>query len=364
MIESENSQITYILSASTVYSFPIKFFDKSDIVVYLEGVGASTKLTPDVDFTVESKEDYSNGANITLTPGSVDLPAIPVGKHLTIMRQLPYRQMTSFPQYGKFPAKENENQLDKIVCQIQQLAEMTGADSYDPVNSGQDPARNQFAVIDVSNGESFKVAVVDGRDSTAGICGTLNNTSYVKTELALDPANPFYYIYAIDGQLYAIAHEIRSDIIPILLIATVSVGTSSIYIRQVNYANDPVVPIVSSTSAVRLSASVNCSKHICTIDYFVTASILQNNTTITAAGQLPASTGNKTAIMAVYAKTLTLPVNTAPETGFTFINTTETEASGYEWSMDILRYQLTSKSFTVQHITENPQFFTFTVVQS
>ena len=75
MIENENNKLTFVVGSSPVFPFPIRFFKKTDIHCYLWRDGKSIELQQNTDFTVETKDDYSNGANIELkTTGTINLP--------------------------------------------------------------------------------------------------------------------------------------------------------------------------------------------------------------------------------------------------------------------------------------------------
>ena len=104
MLETTSNKIVYeIKSDSKIFAFPIRFFQPSDIVCYLDNV----ELENGVDFSVETKTDYSSGANITL-----NIP-VSAGSKLAILRILPEIQETSLPEYGKLPSTSLEKQLDK-----------------------------------------------------------------------------------------------------------------------------------------------------------------------------------------------------------------------------------------------------------
>ena len=114
MLETTSNKVVYELNGeSNVFAFPIRFFQPSDIVCYLDNV----KLESGVDFVVETKSNYENGANITLNVEGK------TGAKLAIMRILPEIQETSLPEYGKILSSSLEKQLDKIVMICQQMKE-------------------------------------------------------------------------------------------------------------------------------------------------------------------------------------------------------------------------------------------------
>lgn len=127
MIEQTQNKMVFLISENqNVFPFNIRFFAPDEIEIYLEeDSGTVKKLIPDIDFTVEKKTDYSAGADITLLPGSQNIPVLPVGKKLSILRVLPIVQKLSLPEYGKLPSKPLEIQLDKLTMICQQLKEQT-----------------------------------------------------------------------------------------------------------------------------------------------------------------------------------------------------------------------------------------------
>ena len=134
MLENSTNKLVYEVKASKVFAFPVPFTSPSDISCYLETdvVGVELKLAAG-EFTVESKSDYSAGADITLT-----IP-LPVGKRLAIVRECPITQLTDFPEFGRFPASANEKALDKLTMICQQLWEELQRCIKLSITSGQNP---------------------------------------------------------------------------------------------------------------------------------------------------------------------------------------------------------------------------------
>ncbi|MBQ9088655.1 MAG: hypothetical protein IJY46_07735 [Lentisphaeria bacterium] len=137
MLERNENTLLFEVSQTPVFDFNIRFFDKSDIKLFLEqDGGGSLSLIPGTDYSVEDKDDYSDGAKITLNIGSRNLPQLPSGKKLAISRILPLHQTLNLPENGKIPSTGLELQLDRIVMQIQQLSEKLGRTIAAPPTSG------------------------------------------------------------------------------------------------------------------------------------------------------------------------------------------------------------------------------------
>jgi len=97
------------------YNIPFPFIEDSHIYVAIRAEGADTAEELDRGlFTVSRLEDGSGG-HITTDP------AVPSGAKLTIFRNVPLVQPTSFQPQGPFPSKSSETALDRLVMQIQQI---------------------------------------------------------------------------------------------------------------------------------------------------------------------------------------------------------------------------------------------------
>lgn len=141
MIENENNKMIFAVGTSPVFPFPIRFFRKSDLHCYLRRGDKTVELVQGTDFTVETREDYSNGANVELkTTGTANLPAgIPTGCTLVILRELPFFQETALPNNGKLPSEALERQLDKFAAMMQQLKEELSRCVKIAVAAGEEP---------------------------------------------------------------------------------------------------------------------------------------------------------------------------------------------------------------------------------
>lgn len=133
MIETTTNKVVYVVADNPLFAFPIPFFAPSDIHCYLYDGDNETELVRGTDFTVETQDDYSHGANVTL------LGTLVPGNKLTIAREVPMTQDVNLPEYGKLPTTALEEQLDKFIMICQQLKEISarsfavphGMDDYD-----------------------------------------------------------------------------------------------------------------------------------------------------------------------------------------------------------------------------------------
>ena len=113
MIESTQTKVSYKIGSNTVFPFPFKFFEPEDIKVKVNG----NLIKQGVDYNVERKESYQNGSNVILK-SVYDSKA-----DIVIFRELPLKQLTDLPEFGKLSAEAIENEFDRCIMICQELAE-------------------------------------------------------------------------------------------------------------------------------------------------------------------------------------------------------------------------------------------------
>ena len=118
-VATSTSTISYTgnNSAVTPYSVPFPFFDSSDLVVVkkLTATGEETALALSADYTVDGAGDSEGGSVVTAV-------AIPPTYTLTIYREIPITQPTSYITADDFPAASHERALDRLTYLSQQNA--------------------------------------------------------------------------------------------------------------------------------------------------------------------------------------------------------------------------------------------------
>lgn len=130
MVESTENKILYKIGSSPVFAFPYRFISPGDICCYLSQEDGSDRRLLASEFEVETKDDYSNGANITLL-----LDPLPAGATFAIVRECSPVQGVSFPTNGKFPSTSNENALDRLTMICQDLYSRIGRAPLIPVTA-------------------------------------------------------------------------------------------------------------------------------------------------------------------------------------------------------------------------------------
>lgn len=119
MIETDQAKLEFRegLSSGAVLPFALRFFEKTDLQVYMTSGGVATLLSQDVDYTIADSSSYEHGANVTL---QIDPPS---GAVVTVKRVLPVTQGLELPNHGKLPTESLEKQLDHITMVQQQQSE-------------------------------------------------------------------------------------------------------------------------------------------------------------------------------------------------------------------------------------------------
>lgn len=310
----------------------------------------------------------------------------PNGSQVFIVRNVPFTQETDIQNNTAFYPEILEAAYDKLTMMVQQLKE-TAADLVQYVNDnagttviiggdsvvgGGSYVANtayQFAVIDSSSYTeagvllSKKVSVVNGRSWGATLCGTLNGVEYARTELPLTEGVAKFYIYASGGTCYALNHRIASNVVPTLLLATVTFAADGRpIIHQESFVDNPVIPVVEREAGnVVLSATAQYSNHVLRYSYAVSVKALCNNTPISFSGSIPPAAEGS---LVAYVEKLTLSNGETPSVGLCFTAESGNPAGGAEWTLPVLSYSLeedsTEKRFRVNGIVRDPYLITFT----
>jgi len=98
--------------SATVYAYTFKIFADSDLAVYVDG----TLKTLTTDYTV-SGAGTASGGNVTFGTAPAN------GLTVLISRAIPYNRTTDYQTNGDLLADTLDDDLDRIVCQVQQLSQ-------------------------------------------------------------------------------------------------------------------------------------------------------------------------------------------------------------------------------------------------
>ena len=242
--------------------------------------------------------------------------------------------------------------------------------SYAIINLGGGESaeiKHQFQVIDASETSSsgtvtHKVKVQNGHDPDGAIAGSLNDTDYLATTITLAAGTSEYYVYALNGGIYALNHEFQSDFFPVLKLAKVTISNNKLTIVQENFTDNPTVPICGSEyGAVTLAGTVAVQNYVATASYKVSAKGMLNNMELVfPATDLPLTVAGQNYLLA-YIDKITVENDAEPVKGFEF-SSSGSPSADREWYVTMFRYRLTETSFHVDYRRPELNMFTFTTL--
>lgn len=116
-VETTTSIVQYAgnESSSTGYPVPFAFFLNADIqVVVIDADGEETLLTLGVDYAITGAGNPAGGEVVTTDP-------VPASSTVSIFREPPFNQLTTYQEGGPFPASSHEAALDRLAMMAQSL---------------------------------------------------------------------------------------------------------------------------------------------------------------------------------------------------------------------------------------------------
>lgn len=139
-IQKETSKVVYIADGiASTFVIPFYFFNE-DIAVYLNN--SDTPLTENIDYTISNKSE-------TQAKEVVFNQAPKVNTVITIVRNVPLNQLTTFIEGEKFPASDYENSLDKITMALQMLQEISERAIKITHDSNKTPEQIRELILDL-----------------------------------------------------------------------------------------------------------------------------------------------------------------------------------------------------------------------
>lgn len=165
----------------TAWPFTFKIFAEGDIkVTTVDTLGTETELVLNTDYgvSVNANQDTSPGGTVTYPLSGSPLA---VGSKLTITGDLEYDQPLDLPAGGNFSPAALENELDRIVMQVQQLREQLTRALLAPVTSSASgtlpqPQANTIIGWDVTESALQNVPIADL--ATAATYGSWTNDTF------------------------------------------------------------------------------------------------------------------------------------------------------------------------------------------
>lgn len=365
----------------TVFPYGFYALDESHIAVFV----GTDRVTSGVSISIGN-----SGGNVVF-----ELPP-PAGKQVTILRDVPATQEVDLQNNTAFYPEVIEQAMDKLTMLVQQLSETLGtvvgeinanngvggnggiiiAGGVTPGGSVITVSPYQFAVVDTSAYNSAgvliskQISVVHGRSTNATSCGTLNGETYARTDIPLADGVSTYYVYAIEGTCYALRHTFHSDLVPTLLLATVTFASDGRpQITQESWVDNPIVPVWSRIcGASAISATPSYSDHVLSYSYAITATVLRDSEKITISGSaIPVTESGATGHLVAYVHELEVGPGETPVAGLRFVTSQSgSPALDDEWYQPVLSYTLeeedASQAFRIISRLENPYLFTFTTL--
>lgn len=155
MVQTDESTISYVGNNSIVSPYPVPFnfsVDEDLVVVVKDSAGLEDLQILNTDYTVTGEGD-PNGGNVLFTW------SVPATSKVTIFRNVPATQLTSYQEGDAFPAASHEKALDKLTMLVQQCLRVTGS-------GGPGDLGRAFRISEASAGIN---AVAKINDSALGI---------------------------------------------------------------------------------------------------------------------------------------------------------------------------------------------------
>jgi hypothetical protein len=132
-VTSSVNQAAYVGNGSvSVYSYPFRIFQPTDMLVNTLTASTTQALTLNSDFTLGGAGLY-NGGSITLLAGP-----LATGVTIILQRNVPYTQLTSFRNQGSYLPANHENAFDKLTMLSQQLQGLFNSSLVPFVSAGGD----------------------------------------------------------------------------------------------------------------------------------------------------------------------------------------------------------------------------------
>jgi hypothetical protein len=187
---------------ATSFSFAFKVFAAADIAVAIaDSTGVETLLVLDTDYsvTLNVNQDTSPGGSITYP---ITGSALPTGSVLTIVGDLDLDQPLDIPAGGNFNPVALENELDRIVMQIQQLREVIARSVQVSITSNSDP---ELPIPDANALIGWNSTGTALQNYTSSAYGLIRydtfagNGSTTQFTLSADPGTVGNLVVSVDG---------------------------------------------------------------------------------------------------------------------------------------------------------------------
>lgn len=163
--------------SATVFPWTFKTQLATDItVIRTTAAGSVTTLTKDSDYTVSlnANQDTSPGGSITYPISGSPLPT---GDRLDLLGSIAYTQDLVIPSAGAFSSVAMNNQLDRIVMQIQQLKALIDGALIPPNGETLGP-------VPVAAVRALKLLGFDASGNPIAVAASAQSATALSTDLA------------------------------------------------------------------------------------------------------------------------------------------------------------------------------------
>jgi hypothetical protein len=143
------------------YTFPI--IDATDIKIYL------TSPTGEISEVAENYSIDTDDQAVTYPTVESELPMLPVGWEITLLRSVPITQETDYQNQGDFNAEGLEGALDKVTMIVQQQQEQLDRSVKYPVNEtpSDDDTNTFLSVVNAAKADAQTAATAAENSETA-----------------------------------------------------------------------------------------------------------------------------------------------------------------------------------------------------
>lgn len=161
--------------STTAFTVPFYFLDNSHLAVYRTQIstGVITTLAITTDYTVTGAGVGTGGEITCLVAPTAD-------QKISILRDVPFTQLTHYVENDPFPAASHERALDQLTMSMQQLQEEVDRAAKLPVNNTTDAQALVAAILLVADDITNVDAVATDIANVNAVAGDLTNIDAVK----------------------------------------------------------------------------------------------------------------------------------------------------------------------------------------
>lgn len=186
--------------------------------------------------------------------------------------------------------------------------------------------------------KELKIKVINGIIPDSAYCGTINNRDYPVKEIMLSGTGT-RYIYAVDGEIYALNHRFQSNVVPAVLLAEVELKEQSLSVQQVLKTTKAIeLELKNYARGVSIVPEIEYSNETLSISYSANISMVFNGLYVYNTVELSGEGYGQSIVFAI--KKLFVKGSDAPEAEV-LQSTTSKLPEGYEYVENLIVYNRT-----------------------